>query len=728
MRRSRRRVVVAVATLLFGAACQSVVDSTSAEKSATPVALLHTTKPITLVVGQTTRLLSGHVQDGEWLTENPSVALVSRDGVVSPTQPGVARLIHRVNSEIDTIDVTVRNPVDSVRLAADLLDVRLGRRAKLSMRAFDEGAVVPTTTDLNATWASTSPAIVQVDSSGVVTATGIGCAAIVVNVDTKVDTETVAVVPTSGASLGSGAMPSCAPRLALRWTSVLPSSIQVGQETQISASASSGSGEAPAVAGPVSYSTSDASVADVSSSGTLRGVAAGDVVLTASANGQSISTDLSVLALPGVEISGVADSLSRSELSVGDSAQASALAVARDGQPLPGMTVTWAVSPASASLVTVDANGVVRAKGAGTAQIIATIAGVSGAAQVLINAPTQTGGNAPANVDPSGAAAVLALMGPTINPSQTPASVAWYETNFKKYGDLQWNAFGPRWDAGNSNAGYDRAAINFVWWARTGDTTYLNRAHALAASYRNGYLIPAQYMTSPHWSQVEGLYLDWVVTGDTQSRDAVLRIANVLVAFDPYLDALYKDWLENRIQARVLLAYWMAEKISGTGSVWTTRINAAIPRIIAGQSDDGHWGFPSTCGGSWNFMTGMLTDVLSRMYDQRSGNGGNNPAMLTAVTKAANYLWNTQWRPADQSFNYASLECLNAGGPTSAADLNGLILPVYGWLGKTTGDAAWFAKGDAIMAGMTGADIELYKQFSESYTSSYRYLGYRYGQ
>jgi hypothetical protein len=123
----------------------------------------------------------------------------------------------------------------------------------------------------------------------------------------------------------------------------------------------------------------------------------------------------------------------------------------------------------------------------------------------------------------------------------------------------------------------------------------------------------------------------------------------------------------------------------------------------------------------------MLDDVLSRMYNQRGNNGGNNPAILASLTKSANYLWDTQWR-SDQSFNYGSVVCRTDGGPTEAPDLNGLILPVYGWLGRTTGDASWFAKGDAILGGMTRAFIEGYKQLSESYTSSYRYLGYRYGQ
>jgi hypothetical protein len=432
--------------------------------------------------------------------------------------------------------------------------------------------------------------------------------------------------------------------------------------------------------------------------------------------------------LGGIRISGIAVAISRKEISMGDSAQAMAMPIAADGRPLIGTPVTWTVSEASAAVVSIDASGKVRSTGPGTAQVIASAGGVSGSAEIVVKTPVSVGGQTPTPVNPTGAAAVLALMGPINSASQTPAQFEWYESNFKKYSDLQWDAYGARWDAGNSNAGYDRAAINYVWWARTGDTTYLNRAHAFAVAYRDNFLVPGGFATSPHWSQMEGLYLDWVVTGDTQSRDAVMRVANVMTAFDPYLDALYKDWLDNRIQARVLVSYWMAEKIAGPGSVWTSMIDKAIPRIIASQNADGHWGFLSTCDGSWNFMTGMLTDVLSRMYNQRGDNGGNNPAILASLTKSANYLWDTQWRAGDQSFNYGSVVCRTDGGPTEAPDLNGLILPVFGWLGRTTGDGTWFAKGDAILNGMTRADIELYKQFSESYSSSYRYLGYRFGR
>ena len=119
-------------------------------------------------------------------------------------------------------------------------------------------------------------------------------------------------------------------------------------------------------------------------------------------------------------------------------------------------------------------------------------------------------------------AAVLAFAGPTIPVADVPASLRWYEQRFKMYADSQWLAFGPRWDAGNSISGYERAAIYYVWWARTGNTEYLDRAHKTAVDYRDNYLIPAGYATSPHWSQMESMYLDCIVVGD--QKRTILRV------------------------------------------------------------------------------------------------------------------------------------------------------------------------------------------------------------
>jgi hypothetical protein len=317
---------------------------------------------------------------------------------------------------------------------------------------------------------------------------------------------------------------------------------------------------------------------------------------------------------------------------------------------------------------------------------------------------------------------VLKFAGPTIPVAAVPSSLGWYEQRFRQYADEQWAAFGPKWDAGNSISGYERAAIYYVWWARTGNATYLDRAHQTAVEYRDKYLIPGGYAASPHWSQMESLYLDWLVFGDTKSRDAVIEVANRLVAF-PQSGYFAIPQGEPRIQARVILSLWLAEKIEGKRR---PMLDTAIVRTLATMNADGWAPFLSTCGGSLNYMNGMLYDVLTRIYDQRPG--AYNSAILKNVKAYGNYLWTSQWRGAqDPSFNYVSLLCDGTGGPTSAPDLNGLIVPEFGWLGKTTGDQTWFDRGDQVFNGMREASAYLYRQFSESYTSSYRYLGYRYG-
>ena len=61
-----------------------------------------------------------------------------------------------------------------------------------------------------------------------------------------------------------------------------------------------------------------------------------------------------------------------------------------------------------------------------------------------------------------------------------------------------------------------------------------------------------------------------------------------------------------------------------------------------------------------------------------------------------------------------------------APDLNNLISAGFGWVYRQTGDAKYRAAGDAIFAGgVTQAYLAGTKQFNESYTSSFRYLGYR---
>ena len=61
---------------------------------------------------------------------------------------------------------------------------------------------------------------------------------------------------------------------------------------------------------------------------------------------------------------------------------------------------------------------------------------------------------------------------------KTKALLPWIDANFRTYAEKHWSREGSA-SAGNY---YDRAAIYYVWWARTGNATYLKRAQRQAAT------------------------------------------------------------------------------------------------------------------------------------------------------------------------------------------------------------------------------------------------------
>ena len=325
---------------------------------------------------------------------------------------------------------------------------------------------------------------------------------------------------------------------------------------------------------------------------------------------------------------------------------------------------------------------------------------------------------APIPADTAGAERIRATIGPIA------AGPAWYEDSLTVEANTQWKQFGAKWDAGNSISAYERPAIYYKQFALTGDTIWRSRAHQILVAWRDGYLFPAIASgsnTSPHWSQAESAFLDCKVMHDAKSCEAVSKIGQGLLGMTfGYITQTGNPDVEARIQARVIVSQWMLEKVQGSPNKY---LDSAIVQSLRVMNSDGYAPFKSTCGGSLNYMNGMLYDVLTRIHDQRPGAYN---AVIEAKAKAfGEWLWRTQWRAADASFNYVSVVCTGTGSPTAAPDLNGLMLPLLGWLGKTTGDSTWFTRGDQVVGGMRNASVYLYRQYSESFSSSFRYFGYR---
>jgi len=679
----------------------------------------------TLLPGQTTQATatvkdaSGNPLTGRTVTYSSmdqTIATVSAAGLVTAIKTGA--VIIRATSEGKSGDasLTVSVPsVASVAVSFATANLTVGQTTLATATYKDANGV--TLTGRSVQWSSLNPSVATVSIAGVVTAIAPGTATIRAIVESQTG-DGVATVATAQQTTAK-----------MYWTSSLASQLAVGSTMQVSAAPYDASDHV--ITGKtVTYTSSNTSAATISSTGLLTGIAVGNTTVSASVDGITISVQISIVAgsttsAPKTgKVARVAVTLSKASVIVGDSAQATAAAFDSAGTVVSGVTVAWSVPTTASTIVNVDGAGKVKSMAAGSASVVATVSGVAGSAALTVT--TQTSPTNPVSPVAGSAAAVLAFAGPDIMKTQVPTAFSFYENNWKQYADQQWLDFGPAWNAGNSISGYERAAIYYIWWARTGDTTYFNRAHQTAVNYRDNYLIPAAYGTSPHWSQMESMYLDCIIAKDQKSCDALPNVAYKLGGF-PATGYFDLSQGEGRIQARVITALWMNEKYTGQHS---DVLDQAIVKALSVMNADGWAPFQSTCGGSLNYMNGMLYDVLTRIHDQRPS-ALYNSTIETKAKAYGNWVWATQWRgvanPGDNAFNYVSVYCEGTGSATSAPDLNGLMLPLFGWLGKTTGDQTWFTRGDQILGGMQQASVYLYRQFSESYSSSHRYLGYRWG-
>src|SRR5690606_32955328 len=151
----------------------------------------------------------------------------------------------------------------------------------------------------------------------------------------------------------------------------------------------------------VGWSSSDESVATVTSAGLVRGVGAGEATITATSEGKSGSATVTVVPKP---VASVTVAPAEATLTVGATQQLTATLRAADGSTLSGRTVTW--SSSDEGVATVDDSGRVTAVAAGKATITARSEGRSGTATITVS-PKPV-----ASVEVSPAAATL-LVGET---------------------------------------------------------------------------------------------------------------------------------------------------------------------------------------------------------------------------------------------------------------------------------------------------------------------------
>ena len=136
----------------------------------------------------------------------------------------------------------------------------------------------------------------------------------------------------------------------------------------------------------VTWSSDNTAAATVNGSGLVSGVAAGTATITATCEGRTGTSDITVSSVP---VASVTVSPASASVQEGSTTQLTATPKDAGGIPLLGRIVTW--SSGNTAAATVNGSGLVSGVAAGTATITATCEGKTGTSDVTVT-PVSSGG------------------------------------------------------------------------------------------------------------------------------------------------------------------------------------------------------------------------------------------------------------------------------------------------------------------------------------------------
>ena len=301
-----------------------------------------------------------------WSTSNASVATVDVNGRVTGVSTGSATITATADGKSASALVTIIPvPVASVTLSPTSLALVVGQSGTVTATCRD--AAGAPLTGRTVTWSSSATGVATVDAVGSVRGVSSGNATVTATCEGRTASASVAVSPVPVASVT---------------VSPATATVSTGATVQLTATMRDASGNV--LSGrSVTWTTSSAANATVSSSGLVTGVAAGSATITATSEGRSATATITVPA--PAPVATVAVSPATVSLTVNATSQLTATTRDAAGAVLNGRVVTWTTS--NASVATVSTSGLVRAVAIGTATITATSETRTGTSAVTVVAP-----------------------------------------------------------------------------------------------------------------------------------------------------------------------------------------------------------------------------------------------------------------------------------------------------------------------------------------------------
>jgi uncharacterized protein YjdB len=299
-----------------------------------------------------------------WSTSNPAVATVSQSGLISAAALGTATITAESEGRTASLGVQVTEvPPKSVTLDPDTVSLGTGATRQLVPTVIDSlDRLVTSLNTRSVVWASSNSAVASVSQAGVVTGVTAGVARVNVTVDNVRSDDVVFVVTDQVASI--------------RLTPSLPQLMRVGNTLQVTATALNNQ-NTPIPGKTFAWTSSNNSIATVSSGGLVAGVAPGSATITAEVDGRTASLTVNVTLVP---IGTVTLVPAQDTLISGDQKQYNPVVTDSAGRPvnsLIGRNVVWFSN--NVPVASVNNQGIVQASVAqtGNALVNVTIDGVT---------------------------------------------------------------------------------------------------------------------------------------------------------------------------------------------------------------------------------------------------------------------------------------------------------------------------------------------------------------
>ena len=308
---------------------------------------------------------------------------------------------------------------------------------------------------------------------------------------------------------------------------------------------------------------------------------------------------------------------------------------------------------------------------------------------------------------------------PPSPPSLPPVpALAEWEANMKNFGMKHCQALsggGLGFDAALLSTYYDGEWVYYQIADYTGDASWNNCAQAAEAVYRDQYVMASGGGVPGYWNFTHGLLEDFMRTGDSASREALVALATkAAFAADTTPLSSTESVDQSREVAYAIMAYLNAEL---AGEPRRARLSDMVGQALNHMEQ---WFVTGSVPYVRPFMVALTSHALIS-YQEQVGDRD----MLPVIQRAADWMWEHTWLPDSQSFMYTD-RSVESGGMEPAPDLNLLIAPLYAWVYHRTGNDLYRQRADQIFAGgVNGANLTNGKQFDQSYRWSFAYLKWR---